>query len=165
MSFDVVPLRDGALPSASNAVVAAFREELQTFQHDLQRTGSALDEQIETVEAMQTALERATTVDSALTRRLYETRLTLLELRVAVEGSEAKDEIGEDGPPSPGNRYSVGVRGLSSSYGPTAMHRESVQAGRNELAALQGELTRIVEQVMPQLERALEAAGAPPIER
>ena len=165
VSFDVVPLRDGALPSASNAVVAAFREELQTFQHDLQRTGSALDEQIETVEAMQTALERATTVDSALTRRLYETRLTLLELRVAVEGSEAKDEIGEDGPPSPGNRYSVGVRGLSSSYGPTAMHRESVQAGRNELAALQGELTRIVEQVMPQLERALEAAGAPPIER
>lgn len=165
VSFDVVPLRDGALPRASNEVVAAFRAELESFQHDLTRTGNALDEQIETIEAMQTALERATTVDSALTRRLYETRLTLLELRAAVQGSEAKGEIGEDSPPSPGSRFFTGVRGLSTSYGPTEMHRQTVQAGRNELAALQDELTRIVEQVMPALERALEAAGAPPIER
>ncbi len=164
-SFDVIPLRDGALPGASNAVIAAFRAEMESFLHDLQRTNTALTEQIETVEAMQTALLRATRGDTALTRRLYETRLTLLELRKAVEGSEAKDEIGEDGPPSPGNRYSTGARGLGTSYGPTPMHREAVQAGRNELAALQAELTRIVEQVMPALERALEAAGAPPIQR
>ncbi len=164
-SFDVVPLRDGVLPRASAEAIAAFREELQDFQHDLQRTTSALDEQIETVEAMQTALARATSVDTALTRRLYETRATLLELREAAEGSEARGEIGEDSPPSPGSRYSTGVRGLNNtSYGPTAMHRATVQAGRSELAALQGQLTRIVEQVMPALERALAAAGAPPIE-
>jgi hypothetical protein len=57
------------------------------------------------------------------------------------------------------------MRGVNTSYGPTAMHRQAVQAGRNELGQLQTELNRIVEQVMPALERALEAAGAPPIER
>jgi hypothetical protein len=164
VSFDVVPLRDGALPRVSDEVVIAFREELQAFQHDLQRTGADLSEQIELVEAMQTALARAPAEDSVLTRRLYDTRLALLELRAAVRGSEAKGEIGERGPPSPGNRYSVGMRGLGTTYGPTELHRRTVAAGRTELAALQSEVERFVEEVMPELARALAAAGAPPIE-
>jgi hypothetical protein len=81
-----------------------------------------------------------------------------------MEGSEAKDEVGERSPPSPGNRFFVGVRGLSTTYGPTEMHRRAVEAGRAELGALRIELDRFAEQVMPELERALEATGAPPIE-
>jgi photosystem II stability/assembly factor-like uncharacterized protein len=164
VSFDVQPLRDGALPRVSDAVVAQFREELKTFQRDLSRADNVLDELIQKIEAMQTALQRAEASDTALTRRLYATRLELLDLRKAIEGSEAKDEIGERDPPSLGNRYSVGVRGLNTTHGPTELHRSTVAAGRNELAALKTELDRMVEQVMPELERALEAAGAPPIE-
>jgi photosystem II stability/assembly factor-like uncharacterized protein len=164
VSFDVEPLRAGALPRVSNEVIAAFRAELETFQRDLARADKLLDELIEKIEAMQTALDRAEVGDTALTRRLYATRLELLELRTAVEGSEAKDEIGERDPPTPGNRFFVGVRGLRTTYGPTDMHRGTVAAGRNELAALETELDRMVEQVMPELARALEAAGAPPIE-
>ena len=164
VSFEVVPLRDGALPRKSNEVIAAFREEVETFQQDLQRAEDLLDEQIQKVEAMQTALERAEADDPQLAARLYRTRLELLDLREAVEGSEAKEEVGERGPPSPGNRFFVGVRGLSTTYGPTELQQRTVQAGRAELAALRGELDRIADQVMPELERALEAAGAPPIE-
>ncbi|MHC4211022.1 MAG: VPS10 domain-containing protein [Planctomycetota bacterium] len=164
VSFEVRPLRDGALPRASNEVIAAFREEMESFQHDLARADNLLDELIQKVEAMQTALARAESDDPQLAARLYETRLELLDLREAMEGNEAKDEIGERGPPSPGNRFFVGWRGLSTSYGPTDMHRSTLQAGRNELAALRSGLDRIAEQVMPELERALEAAGAPPIE-
>jgi hypothetical protein len=165
VSFNVEPLKDGALTRASNQVIAQFRAELEAFQHDLAHADNVLDELIEKVEAMQTALERAEVGDTALTRRLYATRLDLLDLRQAIEGSEAKDEIGENDPPTLGNRYSVGVRGLNTTYGPTELHRRTVAAGRNELAALETELDRMVEQVMPELERALEAAGAPPIER
>jgi photosystem II stability/assembly factor-like uncharacterized protein len=164
VSFDVALLRDGALPRVSNEVIAQFRAELEAFQQDLARADNVLDELIEKIEAMQTALDRAEVGDTALTRRLYMTRLELLDLRQAIEGSEAKDEIGERDPPSLGNRYFVGVRGLNTTYGPTELHRSTVAAGRNELAALETELDRIVEQVMPELERALEAAGAPPIE-
>ncbi|KPK03387.1 MAG: glycosyl hydrolase [Gemmatimonas sp. SG8_28] len=165
VSFAVEPLRDGALPRVPDDVVAAFRVELETFQHDLARANNVLDDLIEQIESMQTALERADVADTALTRRLYATRLELLALRSAVEGSEAKDEIGERDPPSPGNRYYVGVRGLNTTYGPTELHRQAVAAGRSELAALESELDRMAEQVMPDLERALEATGAPPIER
>ncbi|MCK5641947.1 MAG: glycosyl hydrolase, partial [Gammaproteobacteria bacterium] len=164
VSFEVRPLRDGALPRAANEVIAAFRAELESFQHDLARADNLLDELIHKVEAMQTALERAENDDPQLAARLYETRAELLTLLKTMEGSEAKDEIGENDPPSPGNRFSVGWRGLSTSYGPTELHRSTLQAGRNELAALRSELDRIAEQVMPELERALEATGAPPIE-
>ncbi|MGD8699494.1 MAG: hypothetical protein PVJ43_09400, partial [Gemmatimonadales bacterium] len=58
VSFEVRPLRDGALPRASNEVIAAFREGLETFQQDLARANNLLDHQIQKVQAMQTALER-----------------------------------------------------------------------------------------------------------
>jgi hypothetical protein len=165
VSFDVEPLRDGALPRVSDDIVTQFRAELETFQQDLARADHLLDDLIERIGAMQTALERADAADTALTRRLYATRLELLELRKQVEGSEPKDEIGEIGSPSPANRFYVGVRGLNTTYGPTEMHRRAVAAGRSELAELESGLDRVAEQVMPELERALEAAGAPPIER
>ncbi|HSG81846.1 MAG TPA: glycosyl hydrolase, partial [Gemmatimonadota bacterium] len=63
VSFEVVQLRDGALPRASDEVIAAFREEMESFQHDLARADNLLDELIQKVEAMQTALARAESDD------------------------------------------------------------------------------------------------------
>jgi hypothetical protein len=45
------------------------------------------------------------------------------------------------------------------------MHRQMVQVGRAELAPIQAEIERYAEEVVPALERAVEATGAPPIER
>ena len=59
----------------------------------------------------------------------------------------------------------MGYNGLNSTYGPTEMHRQSVQVGRAEFAPIKSEVERYAEQVLPALERALEATGAPPIER
>ncbi|MFP4624693.1 MAG: WD40/YVTN/BNR-like repeat-containing protein, partial [Gemmatimonadota bacterium] len=97
VSFRVEPLREGALPRAPADVVAAFRTEVEAFQNDLQRTYDTLEEQRDKVRAMQVALERAPSPDPALTRRLDEARLELLELNEALRGSEAKGEVGERG--------------------------------------------------------------------
>ncbi|MFW6192189.1 MAG: glycosyl hydrolase, partial [Gemmatimonadota bacterium] len=164
VDFEVEPLYEGALPRASDEEVASFREQVIAFQRELTRTGDALDEQVERVEAMQTALERAERDDPDLESRLYDTRLELLELRERMEGSEAKGEIGERGPPTPSSRLFIGFRGLSTTYGPTELHRHTIRAGQNELAPIREEVERIGEQVIPGLERALEAAGAPPVE-
>jgi hypothetical protein len=45
------------------------------------------------------------------------------------------------------------------------MHRQSVQVGRAEFAPIRAEIQRYAEDVVPALERAVEATGAPPIER
>ena len=165
VNFRVVPVFDGALERVSPDVVAAFREEVMAFAHDLTETTNLLEEQIQRVEAMQTALRRADSLAPDLNERLYQARLQLLELQETMRGSEARREIGERNPPSPSSRLSVGYRGLRTMYGPTEMHRESVRVGNAELAPIRTEIERYAEEVMPSLERALEATGAPPIER
>lgn len=164
VEFDVVPLTEGALPRVSADVVAAFREDLLAFQHDLARTGNTLEEQIQRVEAMQTALARADAPDADLADRLYQARLDLLDIQERLQGSEAKGEVGERGPPTPSNRLSTGFQGLSTTYGPTELHRQTVAAGRAELVPIRADVVRMAEEVVPALEQALEATGAPPIE-
>jgi photosystem II stability/assembly factor-like uncharacterized protein len=165
MEFEVVPAFEGALERVPANVVAAFREEVESFAQELTETSNLLEEQIQLVEAMQTALSRADSVAPDLNNQLYQTRLELLELREQMRGSEAKGEIGERSPPSPSSRLSVGYNGLSGTYGPTEMHRQSVQVGRAEFAPIRAEIQRYAEDVVPALERAVEATGAPPIER
>lgn len=164
VSFDVVPLYDGALPRKPAELVAQFRQEVQAAERDLERAENLLDEQIEAVEGLQTALQRADSAAPDLTDRLYQTRQELLELREAFEGSEAKDEIGENDPADPGDRLNVAESGLETTYGPTELHRSMLAVGRSELAALRTRVDRFADEVVPALERAVEAAGAPPVE-
>jgi hypothetical protein len=165
VEFEVVPAFEGALDRIPANVVAAFRDEVESLAQDMTETSNLLQEQIQLVEAMQTALSRADSTDAELNSRLYQTRLELLELRERMRGSEAKGEIGERSPPTPGSRLSVGYNGLGTTYGPTEMHRQSVQVGRAEFAPIRTEIERYAEEVVPSLERAVEATGAPPIER
>jgi hypothetical protein len=81
-----------------------------------------------------------------------------------MEGSEAKNQIGERNPPTPSDRLFVGYRALNTTHGPTEMHERTVAAGRSELADVQNRLNELAEQVVPQLQREVRAAGAPPIE-
>lgn len=164
VEFQVVPAFEGALERASADMVAAFREEVESLGLEMTETMNLLQEQIQKVEAMQTALSRADSLDPDLSSRLYQTRLELLKLREQMQGSEARDEIGERSPPTPSSRLSVGVRGLSTTYGPTEMHRESIHVGRAELAPIRAEIERYAGEVVPSLKRALEGTGAPPIE-
>ncbi|MFO7894222.1 MAG: hypothetical protein R6U63_10840 [Longimicrobiales bacterium] len=164
MEFEVEPAFEGALERVPADVVAAFREEVEAFAHEMTRVNDLLQEQIQKVEAMQIALSRADRPDAELTSRLYDTRLELLGLREQLRGSEAKREVGERGPPTPSSRLSVGYRGLSTTYGPTEMHRQSVRVGQAELAPIRAEIERYADEVVPSLHDALEATGAPPIE-
>jgi photosystem II stability/assembly factor-like uncharacterized protein len=164
VTFDVEPLQDGTLEGASDEEIAAFREELETFQQDLTATANTLEEQIGTVEALQTALVRAESEAPSLVTALHDARARLLELREEMEGSEAKNQIGERNPPTPSDRLYVGYRALNTTYGPTAMHERTVEAGRSELADIRSQLNELAETVVPQLQQKVRAAGAPPIE-
>lgn len=164
VTFEVTPLREGTLEGAPGGKIASFRQELETFQQELTAASNTLDEQIDKVHALQTALARAEEEAPDLVKRLHDARSRLLELREEMEGSEAKNQIGERNPPSPSSRMFVGYRALGTTYGPTEMHEKTVAAGRSELANIQDRLSELAEQVLPELEREVRAAGAPPIE-
>jgi hypothetical protein len=147
----------------SDQVVEAFREEVVAFEHEVTRAEDTVDDLVDRVEALQVAHARADDPDPDLSRRLYQARLDLLELRESLEGSEARDEIGERAPPTPDDRLDVASDGLDTTYGPTPMHRRMLEVGRAELAPIQGEIDRMAN-VVSGLETEVEASGAPPVE-
>ena len=164
VEFEVKPLREGTLERASNTTITEFRETLETFQQNLTQTENTLEKQLNRVNAMKTALSRASQEDTALAKRLHEARIQLLDLKKQMDGSEAKQEIGERTQVTPSSRLYVGYNALGSTYGPTPMHVNTIEAGRAELDTIQQNLNQFVENVMPELNQALEATDAPPIE-
>ncbi len=164
VDFNVVPLRKGALEGASYDEFVAFTKEVQILQQDITATATVLDNSLDKVKAMRTALSRLDREENDLVTRIYNARMRLLDLDKQLNGDDTKDEIGERSSPTPRSRMSVGMRGLRTTYGPTPMHKESLEIGKNQLAGLKSELTEITDNVLPGIEQALRDAGAPWIE-
>ena len=163
MTFNVVPLYDPTLDGAAPAAIAAFRETMEGLQAEMAAFGDTWQEQMDLVEAMQTAHARATNPNADLTTQLHVARERLLAMERRGRGYSSKREPGERNDPSAQSRMFAGFRGLNTTYGPTEMHRQQVAMAQAELLALQTELDAFVSAEMPTLQSALEATGAPPI--
>ncbi|MBO6573862.1 MAG: hypothetical protein JJ896_00475 [Rhodothermales bacterium] len=165
VSFDVVPLRDGALDGASPEEILAFMQEVEAMQAEVTTFTTAFRDAQEMVEAMQTAHSRADRPSADLAERLHNARATLLAIDQQVRGYRSKSQAGERNAPSPQSRMFAGFRGLSTSYGPTPLHRATMEAGKVELAAAQEALHAFLTEVLPSLESGLATTGAPPIQK
>ena len=164
MEFDVVPLREGTLDGADYDEMVAFQNEVIELQQAITTFENTVEDHIDRVKAMQMAYSRADQEDAALEKRLHDTHMDLLELMEKLDGSEAKNEIGERNPPSPSDRMFVGIRAMFTSlYGPTGMHKDMIEIGNKEFNAMKGGLNSIANR-FAQFERQLTAIGAPPIE-
>ena len=123
----------------------------------------SLADNIDLVDAMQTAHLRAPNPSADLTTELHAARTTLLNIRRDLSGYEAKDGPGERDAPSVMSRLSVGQSGLRTTYGPTDLHRQSLETGSAQLEELEASLASFEQDIVPALTSALEATGAPPI--
>ena len=127
-------------------------------------TSLELSNSLNKVKAMQTALSRSSGDITKLSKDIYAAKTALNELDLALNGNSVKGEIGARAPATIQSRMFVGFRGLRTTYGPTAMHKESINIAKTELQALKGELSTIVKTILPALEKSLQAVGAPMIE-
>jgi photosystem II stability/assembly factor-like uncharacterized protein len=163
-SFEVKPLYRGALERASSREMDMFRKEVEDFTTDLTATSAEMTRCREMILAMQSALGSLDERPTDLVARIYQASRTLSDLGMQMDGSGAKAQVGESGPPTIASRRSVASRGLSTTYGPTQTHRESLEIGKKELAEIKLQLAPLVYTVLPGLERDLKEAGAPWIE-
>ncbi|MCB0584240.1 MAG: glycosyl hydrolase, partial [Phaeodactylibacter sp.] len=164
-SFEVERMREGALSGATPEAVAAFWRELEDIQGEASAASVALRNGMERVKAMQLALSRTPAVPGKLEEQLGQLRQSLLELDEKMNGNRSKQEIGEIVPPTVQNRLSTAVSGTRlSTYGPSPLHRRSLEIAQTELSRIKTDLSRILEEQIPQLEKAMAEAGAPWIE-
>ena len=107
------------------------------------------------------ALDRTPASPADLTAGVFDLEKAIREVKIKAEGSPARDEIGERNPPSVQSHFSTAYRGLRTTYGPTALHRRSLDIAKAMLAELAPEVNRISEQMIPGLARKFKEAGAP----
>ena len=113
---------------------------------------------------LQEIIEARLTEDAFDLPVIDHTALKLQEISRLMSGSPSLNEAGEQGAPTPGNRLSIAVRGLSTTYGPTEMHKQSLEISKSGLAEIKVKLAEIVDVTLPQLEKDLKEASAPWIE-
>ena len=165
IEFEVVPLREASIPGPSFNEMLAFQNELTSFQRELTQFGQMLQKHMSHLQAMRTAHGLALNPSTELEKELHEAHMQMLELQELVEGSEAKNEIGEINAPTPNDRMFIGMRGLfTSTHAPTQMHKDMLEIGKREFVPIEAELERFAAEVMPSLEAALSQTNAPPIE-
>ncbi len=164
VEFNVVPLREGTLEGASHEEIIAYQKELEEMQGMVSAFNFTMNQAMDKVKAMETAVNRLDTDEPGVMKQLYDLRKKLNGLDREINGSDAKDEIGERNPPSFNSWLSFARRGAFSSYGPTLQHRQNLKFAQDEFGKYRDQLEAITSGDLRMLEEKLTELGAPWIE-
>lgn len=160
--FEVRRLRNGALEGAPPERTVAFWKRLSEMQRKVSAANQLIAQARERIDAMSQALARSTAPAGELDAELHALSQRLYEIAEALRGRESMETLNEPQTPTIGDRLFVALIGTArSTYGPTPTHEMSLDIAERSFAPVRAELEQLVDQRLPALERALQAAGAP----
>jgi photosystem II stability/assembly factor-like uncharacterized protein len=163
--FEVVRMRDGALPGASDVEFARFWQEVAELSGAITALTAVVDNTTRRVNAMKDALAHAPAPPGDLDRQLYELSQKLFEFDGQLNGHRTRRSVGEKIDPTIHSRlrYASGSS-RNSTYGPTQTARRSLEIAAGQFEELKTALKEIVDRQIPAMEKALADAGAPWVE-
>jgi hypothetical protein len=161
VSVEVESLHPGALAEKDESTKAAFREDIASFNNALQKSNMQLSAIEEELEALRAARERATQAAPETDQKLAKLREEVLQLKYQLSGTPARGELRESEPPRPRERLYVAYRGLRGSYGPTPLHRATLEAGQTELKPIATRIEEVFHEELPSLKKEVMDSGAP----
>jgi len=164
VSFEVVPLREGALKGATAQETAQFWRSYEDALRSATALEVSLNNALTKADRMHTALAQAPVVPGSLDQQLYEVNRNLLDLEEALSGNPAKLAVGEKTSPTVGQRLMSLEIGIGhSTYGPTETHKKTLAIVKNQVQEIHTELES-TQNEMSQIAKALLEAGAPWVE-
>jgi photosystem II stability/assembly factor-like uncharacterized protein len=161
VSFEVKPLHEPTLEGASSEEYLAYRDEVQAVQNMLAQADEMFSKAKEMVNAMEVALNRASIAPGELHESLYAMQAKIREMEMKIEGSEARNAIGEKTPPTAQSQFFAGYRGLSTTYGPTGNMRRSLGIAKSMIEDMMPQVKEMLSKDIPAMADRLRDAGAP----
>lgn len=161
ISFQVNRIYEGVLKGISYTEYDAYRTEVAALITESRTAADVLNRSGKKIKAMQTALKRTATAPGSLDRDLNALAATHYALELEAGGSPSRDEVGERNPPSMQSHLGVAMRGLSTTYGPTTLHKRSLTLAKKMLAKMKIQIEALSQESIPAMEKALHEAGAP----
>ena len=135
-------------------------ENLIQLQNRQAQFSDRLNENMNMVKAMRISLSRSNSINNELSNKLFVIEETLNQMSIKVYGNSSKSEVGVKNNPTVSSYIGNAFRGLSSTYGPTGQHKQSLSIANNMLNKLDVELNNIISQ-MPNLKVELDNMNAP----
>ena len=160
VSFEVKPIRKGVLQGVDYATINSYRSEVAQFELSFLAFKDELMNVENIVLGLKKALKNTPVKVKKFVSQLYEMESDINLLHDKFYGSPARKEVGEKYPPTVELRLRIAKRGLSTSYGPTGLHRSSFNMAKNMLKDLLLSLAEIKNNVMS-LSEEMKSAGAP----
>ena len=144
------------------AAVAAFQQETGELARQIAGAGEELGAVQNRLRHMRAALLEAPRADASLFSRLDDLGRTAVGLQLRLFGDRVRGGLDEPGVPSIRGRVGTVQYGhWSTRQTPTATQRRDLDIARGDFAGLRGELAAFIAGELMDVERALEAAGAP----
>ena len=160
--FEVVRMREGALPGADPQETAAFLARVAEVSRSTSAATQAVSQALKRVETLGTALDRSRSAPDGLDAELHAIRQELHALDEALVGNRARATIEDDNVATITRRVQVAQIGTAwSTYGPTPTHRRSLEIAEKEFAGVRERLNAVLDERLPAFEKKLEQAGAP----
>ena len=161
IEFEVKAIRDGVLKGVDYATYDQYRKELTAVQREMQRLTDMFEQAEKQLKGLKKAAAKTPLQPKEIAGQLYTIQKELTALARKAEGSPAREEVGERNPPSIQTHMRAAYRGMTTTYGPTPLHRKSLALAKAMMAELQPEIERIGKQELPAVAKQLKAAGAP----
>ncbi|WP_224484901.1 WD40/YVTN/BNR-like repeat-containing protein [Robertkochia aurantiaca] len=163
VSFKVEPIREGLLGGMDHEEYTSFSEKLASVQADAAVLENKFEQSEKLLKAYEEAAFRSNLSPEALASDFRQARETLNELEIIGEGSPSRNKVGEKTPPTIQTHMSTAYRGILSTYGPTEMHKASLDKARTMIDQITPKVNELYEVQLPAIEAKLKAANAPVI--
>ncbi|MDA1263921.1 MAG: glycosyl hydrolase, partial [Planctomycetota bacterium] len=159
-SFEVTPLRDGALPRVSPTEMSAFHRRFEAINLDSEAVFEAVAVRQREVEAVREVLLRSREVHEAEFAAANDLRHALLDLGRRMHTDEARDFAGDPGPVALTARFFL-LEGLKwSTHGPTAQQRDVLDLLEQDLEGIRSDYIDL-EDRLETFYGVLDAKGVP----
>ncbi len=160
-TFAVRPVPNLA-PGTDVVAVTAFQQQAAELLRRVSGAGAELGRVREQLRYMRAALAQTPRADPALALRVDSLTRAVALLEVRLNGDPARQRLNESEAPSVNERVGMVIGGhWQTRQMPTGTMRRDIEIAAAAFAALQGELTALLEGDLARLEADLQAAGAP----
>lgn len=162
VAFNVVQLREGALPGATPDAVAAFWLRVAELQGELSAANAMLSELDTRLGLLRTAMLRSSAAPGSLDGQWQALRDEVYAIEEALNGNQSHGGQYGTPPETVGSRLGFVSLGVSNStYGPTPSHETHLRYAETEFADIRDRINALYETGFPEFEAALDNADAP----
>lgn len=161
VGFEVRSIREGVLKGVDYDTFNAYRLEIQQFRDEMNALEDMMNENERKLNALATAASRTPMIPGTINKQISDAQGQMTQLMKDINGNQSKNEIGERNPPSVQYHFGAASRGMSTTYGPTPLHRKSLNLARTMMNQMRGRIVTMNSQTIPALEKVLKDAGAP----